>query len=260
MGVIVTMLGLAVTSAASLHCLWLIPREEVPENPWLHRLGLALGALIAVAGAFLGPWLLTLAPALLTVAIAALHLNTLADARLPAVSSSIEVGRPFPSVAFQDETGTVVDSASWRGQRILLKVFRGHWCPYCSAELRRLDALRSRLEASGVSVVGLSQDTPDLVVYMRARDGIKLALFADPELHAIKALGLVQDGGQVFKTIRVLGIPIGVPIGRRELPVPTNVLVDEHGIVRWLDIATDYRLRADNARILAAVRAAFGET
>ena len=38
-----------------------------------------------------------------------------------------------------------------------------------------------------------------------------------------------------------------------------SFLIDEDGVVRWFDVAADYRLRGDDARILAAVRRAFGE-
>jgi len=123
--------------------------------------------------------------------------------------------------------------------------------------LLRLDALAPTLDGLGVQLRGLSADTPDLVIYLRARDGLGLTVYADPELDAITTLGLWHLGGQVFRTVRLLGVPVGVPWGaRRRLPVPTTVLVDAQGIVRWLDVATDYRLRGDDARILAAVRAA----
>jgi peroxiredoxin len=125
--------------------------------------------------------------------------------------------------------------------------------------LLRLDHLSPQLAAHGVQIRGVSPDTPELVIYMRARDDLGLTLYADPELHAIGKLGLVQAAGQGFKTFRVLGIPIGVPWGpRRRLPVPTTLLIDEHGVVRWIGVATDYRLRGDDARILAAVKQAFG--
>jgi len=125
--------------------------------------------------------------------------------------------------------------------------------------LLRLERLAPQLAQHGVQIRAVSQDTPDLVLYMKARDGLGLTLYADPELQAIGELGLVQDAGQGFKTLRVLGIPIGFPWGpRRRLPVPTTLLIDEHGVVQWVDVATDYRLRGDDVRILAAVKRAFG--
>ena len=37
----------------------------------------------------------------------------------------------------KDDQGNSFDLAALRGRPFLLKFFRGHWCPYCVAELRR---------------------------------------------------------------------------------------------------------------------------
>ena len=38
------------------------------------------------------------------------------------------------------------------------------------------------------------------------------------------------------------------------LPIPTTILVDADGIVRWIDQATDYMHRSDPERVLTAIR------
>ena len=44
----------------------------------------------------------------------------------------------------------------------------------------------------------------------------------------------------------------------RPLAIPTAILVDGSGMVRWIDQTDDYRLRADAERVAAAVRDALG--
>lgn len=39
------------------------------------------------------------------------------------------------------------------------------------------------------------------------------------------------------------------------LPIPTTILVDTEGIVRWIDQATDYQVRSHADRVLAAIDA-----
>ena len=58
--------------------------------------------------------------------------------------------------------------------------------------------------------------------------------------------------------IRPFGIVIGVPTGIKPVAVPTSFLVDEHGVVRWIDRARDYRVRSDAGRICTALDEVFG--
>jgi len=48
-------------------------------------------------------------------------------AALPPDELIVGVGDPFPSLAAVDDSGRTVNSASWQGGQILLKIFRGSW-------------------------------------------------------------------------------------------------------------------------------------
>jgi len=42
------------------------------------------------------------------------------------------------------------------------------------------------------------------------------------------------------------------------MAIPTTLLVDEQGVIRWIDQTDDYRLRSSNERVLKAIGEAFG--
>ena len=44
----------------------------------------------------------------------------------------------------------------------------------------------------------------------------------------------------------------------KTMAIPTTMLVDEEGVIRWIDQADDYRVRGDDARIREAVQSVFG--
>ena len=44
----------------------------------------------------------------------------------------------------------------------------------------------------------------------------------------------------------------------RTLPMPTTVLVDAEGIIRWIDVHPNYTTRSEPTAILAAVAAQLG--
>lgn len=119
--------------------------------------------------------------------------------------------------------------------------------------------MQPTLQAHRVSVVALSKDTPAQAAAHQARDHLTLTLLSDPKLAVIDQLGLLHRNGFEFVSWTVGGVPLGLPIGFREMAVPTTFLIDEAGVIRWMDQADDYRLRGDEQRIADALDAAFGK-
>jgi peroxiredoxin len=113
--------------------------------------------------------------------------------------------------------------------------------------LRRWEALQTEFDALGVRMVALSPDTPEEALEMARRHGLRLALLADPDLAVIDRYGVRH--ARAFA-------PPGPRGMRRPLAIPTTILLDADGIVRWIDQAEDYRVRSDAPRVLAAVRGA----
>jgi peroxiredoxin len=111
--------------------------------------------------------------------------------------------------------------------------------------LRRWEDLRPELDARGIALVAISADTPEQIRAGRAKHGARVTLLADPALAVTEQYGLVNRKGVT-------------PGGLRRLPIPTTILVDADGVVRWLDQATDYQVRSHPDRVLAAIRRTVG--
>ena len=118
--------------------------------------------------------------------------------------------------------------------------------------------MRPLFDRYEVKVVGLSKDTVEDANKQRIRDGLSFTLLADPELKVIEEFGLIHQNGLEFGTFFFLGFPLGWPTGFRRMAIPTTLLVDRDGTVRWIDQAEDYRLRGDAERIQQALQTVFG--
>jgi len=185
------------------------------------------------------------------LSIAALALGTIwvglaLLARQSSPIPNVVVGRALPEIVAPDEHGVPFDVASLRGHPVLIKLFRGHWCPYCVAELRRWEELRSELDAFGVRMVAISTDSPEQIRAGKTRHGAQAVLLADPDLRVTRALGLENTALAVK--------PPGLP----GLPIPTTILADASHVVRWIDQATDYQVRSAPERVRAALVEALG--
>jgi alkyl hydroperoxide reductase subunit AhpC len=116
------------------------------------------------------------------------------------------------------------------------------------------------LDKYGVSIVALSKDSVEEAAIHKTRDGLSLTLLADPQLEVIRQYGVEHHKALGFTTggFSVGSIPLALTPSFKTMAIPTSLLVDENGVIQWIDQTDDYRLRSDNSRVLEAVKDAFG--
>jgi peroxiredoxin len=113
--------------------------------------------------------------------------------------------------------------------------------------LRRWEELRSELDARGVQIVTLCVDSPEQIRAGRSKHGLRAVMLSDAEL-------AVTDLYNLRNPRNFAPSKDGVPT-LRDLPIPTTLLVDARGVVRWIDQSTDYQVRSDPERVRAALAA-----
>lgn len=90
-------------------------------------------------------------------------------------------------------------------------------------------------------------DTAEQIRKGRSKHGLRATMIPDPDLVVTDRFNLRNPKNFAPKP--------GVII---PLPIPTTILVDAEGVVRWIDQATDYQQRSDPDRVGAAIRQALG--
>jgi peroxiredoxin len=126
--------------------------------------------------------------------------------------------------------------------------------------LRRFDEMQTELAKHDIRVVALSNDPVDGAAMHKNRDGLSLTLLSDPELKVIRQYGVEHHKALSFTTGKhqLGGIPLALMPSFRAMSLPTTLLIDEDGVIKWVDQTDDYRLRSNNERVLGAVEDAFG--
>jgi len=98
----------------------------------------------------------------------------------------------------------------------------------------------SEAEKSGVEIVAVSPDPNARSHEMAQRLHLGYRFVADPDLAVTRRYGLVHArGGQHGE----------------DVPIPTTVVLDRDGVVRWLWISNNFQVRPDPDEVLRAVRA-----
>lgn len=106
--------------------------------------------------------------------------------------------------------------------------------------------MKEQFDALGVNMVAISPNTVEQADSMRTEHGIGILQLADPDLKVIDLYGVRHAGALAVSDS-------GRGMERRAIAIPTTILVDSSGAVRWIDQSKDYRVRSNARRVLKAV-------
>ena len=172
-------------------------------------------------------------------------------------------GTPMPDGNVVDVHGEATTLKQARAGRPAVVVFyRGAWCPYCNLTLRTYERqLMPALAAEGVALIAVSPQTPDGSLTMLETNELSYAVLSDPGNHIAGQLGILtaaSDGARASQAALGIDVAKGNADGTDTVPMPTVLVVDAAGIIRWIDVHPNYGTRTEPAQILEAVSATTG--
>lgn len=127
----------------------------------------------------------------------------------------IAVGESAPDFSLRDQDGEEVSLADFRGRKVLLVFYPFDFSPVCSDQLSLYQEVKPELEGKGLTLLGVSVDSPYAHKAFQEKLGIDTTLLADfePKGEVARAYGSYLDApGMANRTL---------------------VLVDEDGRVAW---------------------------
>ena len=124
--------ALAASALAAVVGSWLIYLRSIPgggvaRRPIGHLATQILGMVVAVIAIGLSPQLPVAIPAAVSLLLGAVFLGLLSLRKTPIGELKVDVGDPLIAFQCSDSAGAVFETGSLRGQRALLKFFRGSW-------------------------------------------------------------------------------------------------------------------------------------
>ena len=106
-------------------------------------------------------------------------------------------------------------------------------------ELEQLQKYYDTIRNYGVQIYAVSIASPEINRALRERVGAGYVFLSDPE-------------GAVLDQLNI-GHHTPNPSGM-DIPIPTQILVDRKGIVRWIYQPSNYRIRARPETVLAVLK------
>lgn len=169
-------------------------------------------------------------------------------------------GLVMPDGALLDVHGAPTSLARLRAGRPAVVVFyRGAWCPYCNITLRTYQTeLVPALGQRGVELIALSPQKADGSLTSTESNELTYSVASDPGNQIAAALGiLTEPSPDSIAAQAKLGLDLTEvnADGGKTLPMPTVVVIDAAGIIRWIDVHPNYTTRTEVPDILAALDA-----
>jgi peroxiredoxin len=185
----------------------------------------------------------------------------LAAADKPAAKA--ELGDRMPDGNLLDVAGQPTTLAAALSSRPGVIVFyRGGWCPYCNIALRAYQTqLVPALAEQGIPLVAISPQSPDGSLSTQETKELTFTVLSDPGNQIAGQLGILtapSDGARAAQLQLGLDLTKVNADGTTTLPMPTVVIVDSAGIVRWIDVHADYTTRTEPDQVLRAIAQTIG--
>lgn len=171
-------------------------------------------------------------------------------------SKVIKTGEKFPDFTLSNAVNKEISysnllASSEKG--ILITFYRGEWCPYCNISLAFLQKHLADFQARGVTVIAISPELPNTSITTAEKHALKFEVLSDAGNKVARELGIVwRQFDSLAEVSKAMGVDQAQRNGddSRELPVPTNLLVDKSGIVRNVYTDPDWSKRLEPSVML----------
>lgn len=151
---------------------------------------------------------------------------------------ALQVGLPFPMFSFKSSDGVSVSREDLLGAPTLMIFYRGNWCPLCVAQVQQVADQYQALADQGVQVWMISSQAQKETQKLAARFQVPMRF-------------LIDEGGRFAEVNQLLHhdvVPPGLGVDSPDAVYPTVVITGSDGIIHWLDLTDNYRVRPEPVR------------
>ncbi|MFP5208829.1 MAG: peroxiredoxin-like family protein [Acidobacteriota bacterium] len=169
----------------------------------------------------------------------------------------LPVGALAPAFALYDASGKLVRSEDLLALGpLVVKFFRGRWCPYCITELETWRDLFPQLRERGALLVAIGPQTERQSDFMVGQHGLPFPVLTDPACALAEQFGLAYTVPEYYRDY-YLSIMVNLPFinGERSwrLPMPATYVLGRDGRVLFAEAHADFRVRPEPEETLATL-------
>ena len=172
----------------------------------------------------------------------------------------LPVGATAPEFALHDSNGKLVRSADLLALGpLVVKFFRGRWCPYCVTELEAWRDLYGQLRERGGLMVAIGPQIERQSDFMAGQHGLPFPILTDPACALAEKFGLAYTVPEYHRDY-YLSILVNIPFVNGEaswrLPLPATYVITREGRIAFAEAHADFRVRPEPEEALRTALAA----
>lgn len=146
---------------------------------------------------------------------------------------ALRTGAQIPDFFLPNASSKMVNIKDLYSKKTLvIKFYRGQWCPYCSLELRKLQELLSKIENCPANLVAISPQTPDNSLSTAEKYELTFEVLSDVGNKVAHQFKLAYT---IPPYLNDLYLKFGLDFqyfngkGNLEIPMPATYVVDRSG-------------------------------
>ncbi|MCP4911727.1 MAG: AhpC/TSA family protein [Oligoflexia bacterium] len=140
---------------------------------------------------------------------------------------------------------------------VVLKFYRGHWCPYCQVELKEYQKYKEEIEKAGYQLIVLTPDSKKYIDKFKKKQKVTIDIYQDKDNAIAKKFGIAF---KLDKELQPIYMQFGIDLtksqgnNQNELPLPGTYVINKDGTIKYAFIDSDYKKRLDPQDLLNIIR------
>lgn len=165
----------------------------------------------------------------------------------------LRAGEKAPDFVLPNAFGDLVSlSDCLKSGTVIIKFYRGEWCPICNLDLREIQQYVNEFNKLNAKVLAISPQQPDDALNMKQKNELGFEVLSDSNQEVIRAYQLQFDPGNDYHQRRDLSAVNGD--GSRTLPVPATFVIDKDFTVIASHIEANYTERMSPVEIMKILK------
>ncbi len=165
----------------------------------------------------------------------------------------LKVGDKAPDFTLPNAVGKMVSlKKRLQSGPVILKFYRGEWCPICNLDLKEIQKYLPQFKEMGAQILAISPQSPDKALTMKEKNDLGFEVLSDTNQKVIKAYNLQFDPGDDYHKRRDLSKLNGD--GSVLLPVPATFIIKQDFTIVAAHVDANYTKRMSPVQMLEALK------